>query len=62
MAKTLIQQSRAISSKLKATYHEIDGAGKSRVKRPFFSLNAADETAIVERITSAIDESLTQSR
>lgn len=43
---TLIQQSRRVSPAQKAVYHQVQGAGKSRVKREFFDLGAADMDAI----------------
>ena len=43
--RTLIQRSRAIGAADKAEWHTISGAGKSRVKREWFDLNAADEAA-----------------
>jgi hypothetical protein len=58
MAKTLIQQSRAISSKQKAEWHELEGAGKSHVKREFFGLNRDDETAIEQRLSDGLDRQL----
>jgi hypothetical protein len=58
MAKTLIQQSRAISSKQKAEWHELDGAGKSHVKREFFGLNRDDEDALEQRLSDGLDRQL----
>ncbi len=52
---TFIQKSRAVSPKQKAEYHEELGAGRSHVKREFFSLNAQDEAAIVDRVDDALD-------
>lgn len=43
---TLIQQSRRVSPAEKAIYHNVAGAGKSRVKREFFDLNASDVDAL----------------
>jgi hypothetical protein len=60
--QTLIQQSRGISSQQKAQWHEIDGAGRSHVKRPFFGLNAKDEDAVVDRISQGLDEALKETR
>ena len=39
---TLIQKSRRIAPEQKALYHQVFGAGKSRVLRPFFDLNDED--------------------
>jgi len=59
---TLIQQSRRVSSAQKAQYHEIDGAGRSHVKRPFFALNDADDAAIYKRLSDGVDELMRRSR
>lgn len=56
--KTLIQQSRALSSRQKAEWHEREGAGKSHVKREFFGLNAQDAQAIEKRISDGLDQAL----
>lgn len=60
MAKrqTLIQRSRRVSPAEKAAYHELTGAGRSRVKRPFFGLDDADEAAIVDRIDKGLQQLL----
>jgi phage gpG-like protein len=62
VAKTLIQQSRRTSSVAKATYHELTGAGRSRVKRPFFGLNPDDETAIYKRIDDELQQHIDRNR
>jgi phage gpG-like protein len=59
---TRIQQSRAISPAEKASYHQVTGAGRSRVLRQFFGLSASDETAIVDRIDKALEQSLKETR
>lgn len=46
MPQTLIQRSRSVRPSEKAAFHQITGAGKSRVKREFFGLSPVDETAI----------------
>ena len=48
--RTLIQRSREKGAAEKATFHQIEGAGKSRVKRPFFNLTADDVTALETRV------------
>jgi phage gpG-like protein len=53
---TLIQQSRRVPAEMKALYHNVLGAGKSRVKREFLGLSAQDEQAIVARIEKALDD------
>lgn len=53
---TLIQRSRRVPSGQKALYHQVAGAGKSRVLRPFFDLNREDELSIeaeIERLLGA---------
>jgi hypothetical protein len=51
---TFIQASRAISAEQKALYHDVTGAGMSRVMRKFFELDDSD----IEKITALIDEGL----
>lgn len=53
---TRIQQSRAKSPAEKATYHELLGAGRSKVKREFFGLNSDDEAAIYARIEAGVSD------
>lgn len=55
---TFIQRSRRKSPAEKAAYHEITGAGRSRVKRPFFGLSDSDERAIVDRIDRGLQTQL----
>jgi len=59
---TLIQQSRRKSPAEKAAFHQITGAGKSRVKREFFGLTTADEDAILKRVDQALDRTLKATR
>jgi hypothetical protein len=56
--RTLIQQSRAISSQRKAQWHEDEGAGKSHVRRPFFGLNREDEEALTKRLDDYLDRTV----
>ncbi len=56
--QTLIQSSRRKSASEKAAYHELEGAGRSKVRRPFFGLSAADERAIRDRVERAVGEAL----
>jgi hypothetical protein len=51
---TFIQRSRSESSEQKALWHHVSGAGRSRVLRPFFDLNASDETALAESLETLI--------
>lgn len=57
-SSTLIQSSRRKSAAEKAAYHEITGAGRSRVRRPFFGLSESDERAIVDRIDRGLQDEL----
>ena len=55
---TLIQQSRRKSAEEKAMYHQVLGAGKSRVKREFLGLTEQDERDIVDRIQKSIERQI----
>lgn len=44
--QTLIQRSRAVGAEDKARWHDRDGAGKSRVKRPFLGLTDGESGQI----------------
>ena len=53
---TLIQSSRSLSAEEKAIYHNVMGAGRSRVKREFFELGTDDQQAVkdgVEKLLKA---------
>jgi len=52
---TFIQASRSKAPSEKARVHQITGAGRRRVKRPFFGLNGRDEDALVERLIRWLD-------
>lgn len=52
---TLIQSSRRVSAEEKAIYHQVEGAGRSHVVRPFLGLTESEEDAITARLTEAID-------
>lgn len=47
---TMIQRSRRVPAAEKAAYHNVAGAGRSRVKREFFDLSEADADALLERL------------
>lgn len=53
---TFIQRSRAVGAADKAYFHDVAGAGKSRVRREFFGLTDADETLIVERVRAYLQQ------
>ena len=54
--QTLIQRSRRVSPSEKATFHQISGAGKSHVLRPFFGLSQSDIAVISDRIAQFVDK------
>lgn len=54
--QTLIQQSRRVPAIEKAAYHQLAGAGRSRVLRPFLGLTPDDEQAILLRIETHLRE------
>ena len=56
---TLIQQSRRVPSGQKALYHQVVGAGKSRVLRPFFDLNAEDLVVLAAEADRRLGQRLT---
>lgn len=58
---TFIQRSRSLGAAEKAAYHQIAGAGKRHVKRPFFELTQDDADAIADRVGQALDRSLKHS-
>lgn len=55
---TFIQRSRNVPSEQKAAFHQVAGAGRSRVKRPFLGLTPDDEQAIVDRFAVGLDRIL----
>lgn len=57
--KTFIQRSREASPEFKALIHEELGAGRARVRRPFFQLTAADEEAIWRELDRRVTFRLT---
>lgn len=54
----MIQRSRSKSSEEKALYHQVLGAGRSRVKREFLGLTPQDERDITQRIEQHIGRQL----
>jgi hypothetical protein len=54
-ARTFIQRSRAKGAAEKAAYHQVVGAGKSRIRRPFFALTARDEAVLVALVEQQLD-------
>lgn len=58
---TLIQQSRRVPDEQKALYHQVLGAGRSRVKRPFLGLTQSDIDSIRQKVTEGIAKSVKDS-
>jgi hypothetical protein len=56
--RTLIQHSRAKSPSEKASYHQLLGAGRRRVRREFFGLSDDDKSAIVAAVKAGIARNL----
>lgn len=52
---TLIQRSRAVGAEDKARFHDVDGAGKSRVKREFLGLTGAETETVRARVQRYLD-------
>ena len=55
---TFIQRSSSVRAIQKAIYHDVEGAGRSRVLRPFFRLTARAEAWIAREIETRIDQRL----
>ena len=56
--QTLIQRSRAVGAEDKARWHDRDGAGKSKVKRPFLGLTDEESGRIKAAIETYLGLSL----
>lgn len=59
---TRIRRSRNKRPSEKAFFHNVSGAGKSRVKREFFGLSEREERQIGEFVTKRLDANLGRSR
>lgn len=55
---TMIQRSRAESSEQKAIWHNVAGAGKSRVRRRFFDLTQDDQDVIGKGLEKLVAQKL----
>lgn len=55
-AGTFIQRSRSESSEQKAMWHNVQGAGRSHVRREFFDLTDDEADACREQLAKAIDQ------
>lgn len=51
---TFIQRSRSVPGADKALFHNVTGAGKSRVKRKFFGLSTEERALIVSRVQAHV--------
>lgn len=56
--RTLIQRSRDLRPAEKALFHNVSGAGKSRVKREFFDLDDSDVKAMTEELERRVTKNL----
>jgi len=54
--KTFIQRSRSVGAEDKARWHDRDGAGKSRIKRPFMGLTDQETAKVKERVEKYLAE------
>ena len=56
--RSMISRSRDVRPAEKALFHNISGAGKSKVKRAFFDLDDGDVTAMTEELGRRITRNL----
>lgn len=55
---TMVQRSRKVAPEDKAVFHNVTGAGKSRIKREFFLLNDRDAEQIVTLLERRLSQRL----
>lgn len=55
---TLIQRSRDVKPSEKALFHNVSGAGRSKVKREFFNLDASDVGALRDELERRVTKNL----
>ncbi len=55
---TLIQRSRSKGAEEKALYHNVTGAGKSKVTRKFLGLTEQEQEQIRQRVIAGMDREL----
>jgi hypothetical protein len=60
--QTFIQRSRGKSPVEKALFHQVTGAGRSHVKRPFLGLTDGEAHAITQRLVAGMRENLANAR
>jgi hypothetical protein len=51
---TLIQQSRRVGPEVKAVFHQVSGAGKARIRRPFLGLTTDEIATIGTRLDTGL--------
>lgn len=56
--QTFVQRSRSVSPSEKAAFHELTGAGKRHIARPFLGLSPQDETTLLERLDTLLHDKL----
>ncbi len=55
---TFIQRSRNVGAEEKAIFHNVTGAGKSHVLRPFMGLTETEQDTLTETLAEGIDRLL----
>lgn len=59
---TFIQRSRSESSEQKAIWHNVQGAGRSHVRREFFGLTDEEANECRDQLAKAIDQRVRSAR
>lgn len=59
---TLVQRSRSVQPGQKAVWHQVTGAGKSRVKREFFDLNDEDLSVLAAELDRRMGQRLSSTQ
>ena len=60
--QTFIQRSRTKTAEQKALYHQVQGAGRSHVRRPFLGLTPDEAQQVDRRLEALIDRQLSPGR
>lgn len=60
--QTLIQASRSVGAEEKAIFHNLTGAGRSHILRPFMDLNDDDQDVLTSLVEDGIDRLLAGER
>jgi hypothetical protein len=58
---TFLQRARQVPAEQKARFHQVLGAGRSGVLRPFLGLTAPEEAEIDRRLTALLDQRIQRS-